>query len=97
MAAAFEPSHFEKLHRVLKDSIASPARVSNSNDWYIAIDRSKADLVDLARAKRPNEAEKREIQSGECGGGSLFNEDGYLTSFLFSPQAKLQLKELHIH
>jgi nuclear pore complex protein Nup205 len=65
MAAVFEASHFEKLHRVLKDAIASPARVSSSNDWYIAIDRSRAELVDIARAKRPNDAEKREIQSGE--------------------------------
>ncbi|UZJ53454.1 hypothetical protein CBS101457_002774 [Exobasidium rhododendri] len=65
MAAAFVPSHFEKLHRVLKDSIASPARVANSNDWYIAIDRSRAELVDLARAKKPNEAERKEIQSGK--------------------------------
>lgn len=65
MAAAFVPGHFEKLHRVLKDSVASPARVSASNEWYIAIDRSRAELIDLARAKRPNEAEKREIQSGE--------------------------------
>ena len=66
MAAVFLPSHFEKLHRILKDSIASPARVASSNDWYIAIDRSRAELVDIAKAKRPSEAEKREIQSGEC-------------------------------
>jgi nuclear pore complex protein Nup205 len=65
MAASFVPSHFEKLHRILKDSIASPARVASSNDWYIAIDRSRAELVDIAKAKRPSEAEKREIQSGQ--------------------------------
>jgi nuclear pore complex protein Nup205 len=66
MAATFVPSHFEKLHRMLKDSIASPARIVTSNEWYLAIERSIAQLVELAHAKKPSDAEKREIQSGEC-------------------------------
>ncbi|MCO5590252.1 hypothetical protein L7F22_044221 [Adiantum nelumboides] len=65
MAAIFVPGHFEQLHRILTDAIANPAHVSQSNEWYIAIDRSRAELVDIARAKGPNEAEKREIQSGK--------------------------------
>lgn len=65
MAAIFVPGQFEKLHRVLTDAIASPARVANTNDWYIALDRSHADLADLARARPPSDAERREIQSGK--------------------------------
>lgn len=65
MAAIFVPGHFEQLHRILADAIANPAHVSQSNEWYIAIDRSRTELVDIARAKGPNEAEKREIQSGK--------------------------------
>lgn len=89
MAATFMASHFEKLHRILKDSIASPARVANSNDWYIAIDRSRAELVDIARAKKPNEAEKREIQSGKVtieGVTHSLNDDFAQQSLILSQQ-----------
>lgn len=65
MAVTFIPSHYERLHRILADAISSPSRVATSNDWYIAFDRSRGELADLATAKTPNDAERREIESGK--------------------------------
>lgn len=69
MAASFAPARFEKLHRLLTDTVANPSRAANSNDWYIALDRARADLADLARAKPPSDAERKEIQDGASFSG----------------------------
>ena len=69
MAASFAPARFEKLHRLLTDTVANPSRAANSNDWYIALDRARADLADLAKAKPPSDAERKEIQDGASFSG----------------------------
>lgn len=64
MASAFAPSRFERLHRLLLDAVHSPAKAAQSNDWYIAVDRHRAELVDLGRVKPRSDAERKEIESG---------------------------------
>lgn len=67
MAAAFVPARFEALQRTILGAVASPARVAGSNEWYVALDRARNELVDFARPRPPSEAERREIEGGECG------------------------------
>ncbi|PWN52683.1 hypothetical protein IE53DRAFT_384865 [Violaceomyces palustris] len=62
--SSFLPNRFEKLHRLILEASQNPARYSRSNDWYIAVDRNRSELVDLGKVKGPNEAERKEIQAG---------------------------------
>lgn len=69
MAATFVPSQFLRLHNLLHRAVSSPssstATGSGSNEWYVALDGLRNDLVDLGRVKPMDETEKKEIEGGE--------------------------------
>ncbi|EPQ26535.1 uncharacterized protein PFL1_05857 [Pseudozyma flocculosa PF-1] len=91
-SAVFAPARFEKLHRLISDAVQNPARLSRSNDWYIAIDRNRAELADLGRVKPRNDAERREIESGNItvdGVSQSLNAD-------FAQQTLLLARELSV-
>lgn len=74
MATTFVPSQYVRLHGALHRATTSPSSAASSsstgsasNDWYIAVDGLRNELVDLGRVKGADEAEKREIEGGETG------------------------------
>ncbi|CAO1630948.1 unnamed protein product [Sympodiomycopsis kandeliae] len=79
MASSFVPSQYVRLHNLLSRAVASPSSsaadtASNqgtSNDWYIAVDGLRNELVDLGKVRPMDDAEKREIEGGKITvGGS---------------------------
>lgn len=79
MATTFVPSQYVRLHGALHRATTSPSSSASSssssstgsasNDWYIAVDGLRNELVDLGRVKGADEAEKREIEGGEMRRG----------------------------
>lgn len=70
MATDFTPSVYSKLRRRLQDlvsssSSSSSSSTSRSNEWYVDVERIRSTLVDLGRVKGMNEADKKEVESGE--------------------------------
>ncbi|PWN23540.1 hypothetical protein BCV69DRAFT_279473 [Microstroma glucosiphilum] len=69
MATTFVPSQYVRLHGALHRATTFPASSSStgsaSNDWYIAVDGLRNELVDLGRVKGADDAEKREIEGGK--------------------------------
>ncbi|KAN0063404.1 hypothetical protein ACQY0O_004570 [Thecaphora frezii] len=91
-SSVFLPARFEKLHRRITEAVHDPARLSRSNEWYIAIDRNRAELADLGRVRPQSDAERKEIESGTItidGVAQSLNAD-------FSQQTLLLAKELAV-
>lgn len=106
MASTFVPSQYLRLHSLLQRTVASPSSATDSiggsnngsNDWYIAVDGLRNELIDLARAKPMDDAEKKEIEAGEHLRNEVFHQSRTVGSptFLFSSQAKLPWADLLI-
>lgn len=69
MASAFVPSQYVRLHNLLQRAVSSRSAAdqgpsSADNDWYIAVDGLRNELVDLARVKPMDDAERKEIEGG---------------------------------
>ncbi|PWN29407.1 hypothetical protein BDZ90DRAFT_216572 [Jaminaea rosea] len=71
MADTFVPSQFFRLHNLIQRAIAAPSSsAGTSNEWYIAVDGLRNELVDLGRVKAGDNAELKEIESGKITLGS---------------------------
>ncbi|EST05651.1 Nucleoporin [Kalmanozyma brasiliensis GHG001] len=85
--AVFEPTRFERLHRIINEAASNPIRLSRSNDWFVTIDRNRSDLADLGKVRPPSEAERKEIESGKItinGNTQNLNPDFAQQSLLLS-------------
>ena len=63
--AVFEPTRFERLHRIINEAASNPVRLSRSNDWFVTIDRNRSDLADLGKVRPQSDVERKEIESGK--------------------------------
>ncbi|KAJ9479261.1 hypothetical protein PHBOTO_002738 [Pseudozyma hubeiensis] len=90
--AVFEPARFERLHRLINEAASNPVRLSRSNDWFVTIDRNRADLADLGKVRPPSDVERKEIESGKItisGNTQSLNPD-------FAQQSLLLARELAV-
>lgn len=75
MATTFVPSQYLRLYNLVQRAAASPSGSGGSNnEWYIAVDGLRSELVDLGRIKSMNDTEAKEMESGELSSKSLFSE-----------------------
>lgn len=66
MATTFVPGQYVRLHHLVQRAAASPSSSSGtSNEWYVAVDGLRNDLVDLGRVRGVDEVERKEIESGK--------------------------------
>ncbi len=85
--AVFEPTRFERLHRIINEAASNPVRLSRSNDWFVTVDRNRSDLADLGKVRPPSEVERKEIESGKItinGTSQNLNPDFAQQSLLLS-------------
>ncbi|PWZ02432.1 hypothetical protein BCV70DRAFT_198714 [Testicularia cyperi] len=85
--AVFEPSRFERIHRVINEAASNPLRLSRSNDWFVAIDRNRAHLADLGRVRPPSDVQRKELEAGKItidGKTQQLNADFAQQSLLLS-------------
>ncbi len=57
--AVFEPTRFERLHRIINEAASNPVRLSRSNDWFVTIDRNRSDLADLGKVRPPSDVDAK--------------------------------------